>query len=395
MSNSVTKDNVSAEFEDLKRDLDKGSVLEVAAEYQKRLDEMHTLPLNIAVTGDAGAGKSSLVNAIRGVNDNDKEAAKVGEVETTMEPKEYPHPKFPNMKIWDLPGIGTPEFKAAEYLKQVNFETYDVFIIVISDRFTENAAFLAKEIERTTKKFYFIRSKIDLSIKGEKRKRNFSKEKILETIRNYCEDCIRDAGVSPQKIFLISSWKVKEYDFPHLQKTIADELPEHQKDVLTRAMHIFSENELLSKKEVMKSYIKKAAFISYVCGAVPIPGLSMACDVGILVKALSDFCRVFGLDDQSLRFLARQTGKKYEELRSAIKKTPLVNAINRDLVFSLLTKSSLWTGISLIENYFYFIPVIGSVFGGVSSFIVTYIFLNSFLDDAVEDAQNVLAKILK
>ncbi|XP_013922755.1 PREDICTED: interferon-inducible GTPase 5-like [Thamnophis sirtalis] len=395
MGNNVTKANVSAEFEDLKRDLNQGSVPEVADKYKKCLNEMHDLPLNIAVTGDSGAGKSSFVNAIRGVTDDDDEAAEVGVVETTMQPKGYPHPKFPNMKIWDLPGIGTPQFKAAEYLKQVNFETYDVFIIVTSDRFTENAALLAKEIGRTTKKFYFIRSKIDLSIEGEKRKKNFNKEKTLETIRNYCQGCLQSPGEPPARVFLISSWKVQEYDFPLLQETIAAELPEHQKDILTLAVHIFSENELMKKKEAMKSYIKKVAWVSFTCGIVPIPGLSMACDVGILVNALRKFCRVFGLDDRSLRFLARQTGKEYEELKSAIKKTPLANTINRDLVLSFLSKSSVWATVSLVELGLDFIPAIGSVFGGVSSYAVTYNFLNSFLDNAVEDARNIQAKFLK
>ncbi|XP_032084315.1 interferon-inducible GTPase 5-like [Thamnophis elegans] len=389
----VTKLFLEREFENLKRDLEKASLPEVAAEYKKRLDKMHNQPLNIAVTGDAGAGKSSLVNAIRGVSDHDMEAAKVGVVEETMEPKEYPHPKFPNMKIWDLPGIGTPKFQAAEYLKQVNFERYDVFIIVYSERFTENNALLAKEIQKMNKKFYCVRTKIDHSIESEKRNPNFNMEETLETIRNYCEDRIRDTGGPPAKTFLISSWKVKEYDFPLLQETIATELPEHQKDVLTRAMHIFSEKELMMKKKLMKSYIEKVTLVSCYCGTVPVPGLPMVTDIAILQHTLRLLCRAFGFDDRSLHFLEVQTGKRFEELKSAITKTPLANEIDMCLVISRLTKSSLWVSLSALEVILDFIPVVGSLFDGASSPYLTYHFLNKFLNEAVEDAQNVLEMI--
>ncbi|XP_015686413.1 interferon-inducible GTPase 5-like [Protobothrops mucrosquamatus] len=395
MGNTITKDIVRRKFEDLKRDLDEGSIPEVAAEYKKSLNEMQCLPLNIAVTGCSGSGKSSFVNAIRGVSDNDDTAAKIGTVEGTMEPKAYAHPSFPNIKLWDLPGIGTPKFQATKYLKTVQFEKYDFFIIVISSRFTENDAMLAKEIQRMGKKFYFVCSKIDASIEGEKRKGNFNMEKALENIRNYCKDNLKSLGEPSARVFLISSWEVHMYDFPLLKETMAAELPDHKKNILTLAVHIFSENQLMKKKELMESYIKKVAWVSCVCGAVPVPGLSIACDIGILVDTLKYFCKVFGLDDQSLRFLAAQTGKEFEELKSAIKKTPLGRAIDAELVFSLLMRSSVWVAVSVVELALDFIPVLGSVFGGASSYIVTYHFLKNFLDDTVEDAQNVLAKFLK
>ncbi|XP_070620868.1 interferon-inducible GTPase 5-like isoform X2 [Erythrolamprus reginae] len=393
MGNLPGKDDVMREFEDLKSDLNGGNVPQVAVEYQKQLKEMQNLPLNIAVTGDAGVGKSSFVNAFRGISDDDEEAAKVGK--ETLEKKAYSHPSFPNVKLWDLPGIGTPKFKAAEYLEEVQFETYDVFIMVISDRFTENATKLAKEIQRMKKKFYYVRSKIDFTVSNEMRKKNFNTEDALVSIRKYCEDSLKEAAGVSSSVYLISSYEIHMYDFPRLQERIAAELPDHKKDILTLAVQIFSEKELRMKKQLMKSYIKKVALISCACGLIPVPGLSMVCDVGILIDALRCFCKVFGLDNRSLRFLALQTGKEFEELRLAVKKTPLANAIDGKLVFSLLMKSSLWVAVSLVELALDSIPVLGSLFGGVSSYVTTYYFLNSFLDDVVEDARNVRAKLLK
>ncbi|KAL7981072.1 hypothetical protein Chor_005306 [Crotalus horridus] len=395
MGNLLLKDFVRREFEDLKDDLNQGSIPKVAAEYRECLNEMQNLPLNIAVTGDGGVGKSSFVNAFRGVNDDDEEAAEVGPGKETLALKAYPHPSFPNIKIWDLPGIGTYKVKVAKYLKNVQFEKYDVFIMVISDRFSENQAMLAKEIQRMKKKFYYVCSKMDITINNERRRKNFNMEDTLTSMRKYCEESLKEAAAVSTRVFLISSREVHMYDFPLLQETMATELPDHKKDILTLSMHIFSESELMKKKELMKDYIKKIALVSCACGAMPLPGLSIACEVGILIDTLRCFCRVFGLDDRSLRFLALQTGKEFEELRSAIKKTPLLNTINAELVASLLMKSSLWVVVSLVELALDFVPVLGSLVGGASSYVVTYHFLNSFLDDAVEDAQNVRAKLLK
>lgn len=140
------------------------------------------------MTGESGSGKSTFVNAFRGLRDEDEGSAETGPVETTMEPKVYLHPKYKNVKVWDLPGIGTPNFKADEYLKLVQFERYDFFIIIASDRFRECHTQLAKEIMRMGKKFYFVRSKIDSNINAEKKKKSFDQKKALDTIRGDCEN---------------------------------------------------------------------------------------------------------------------------------------------------------------------------------------------------------------
>uniref|UniRef100_A0A8C5SBF3 IRG-type G domain-containing protein n=1 Tax=Laticauda laticaudata TaxID=8630 RepID=A0A8C5SBF3_LATLA len=389
MGNIFLKDDVRIEFEDLKSDLNEGNIPEVAAEYRGYLNEMQNLPLNIAVVGKAGAGKSSFINAFWGIDeDENDEAAKVWMVEESKVPKAYPHPSSPNITIWELPEIRERNSKAAEYFQKVQFERYDVFIMVVTDRFTENDAFLAKEIQRMRKKFYYVRSKMDISIESERRKWNFSMEKTLETIRNYCEDNLKESAKLPARVFLVSNLHAHMYDFPLLREKMAAELPDYKKHVFTLAVQVFSEDNLMDKKIKMESYIKYLAFVSCVCGAVPVVGLSLVCDIGIVMVALKCFWKVLAIDQSSLRFLALQTGKGFKELRSKIKKRQLVKTISAQLVLSLLMKSVLWVR-PLSVKY------LGMVFGGVSSFVVMSYFLNKFLDNAVEDAQKVRAKLLK
>ncbi|XP_058051570.1 interferon-gamma-inducible GTPase 10-like isoform X2 [Ahaetulla prasina] len=409
MGNIFPKDDVRREFEDLKSDLNRGKIPEAAAEYRGYVNEMQNLPLNIAVVGKAGAGKSSFINAVWGINDDDDEAAEVWTVEETKVPKAHPHPSFPNITIWELPEIRERNSKAAEYFEKVQFERYDVFIMLVTDRFTENDAFLAKEIQRMRKKFYYVRSKIDLSIEGERRKRNFNMEKTLETIRNYCEDNLKESSELPERVFLVSNLHVHMYEFPLLREKMAAELPDYKKHILTLAGQFFSENNLMDKKIKMKSYIERFAKLSWVCGAAIVWPLSLACDIGILIVAWEWFWKVFGLDKSSLHFLALQTGKGFKELKSGNRERPLVSTVHAQLVFFLLLKSAFWVmlpsvkylGISLAETVSVmklvldYMPGIGSVFDGVSSYAFMHYFLNRFLDNAVEDAQNVREKLLK
>ena len=151
------------------------------------MEDINNIPLNIAVTGESGAGKSTFLNAFMGIDCKDERAAPTGEVETTMKPEPYPQPRHQNVTLWDLPGVGTTKFPADEYLRHVEFEKFDFFIIVSADRFSENDAKLAKEIKNMGKKFYFVRSKIDNSLEdAERSQREFEKEKTLQVIRNDC-----------------------------------------------------------------------------------------------------------------------------------------------------------------------------------------------------------------
>ncbi|XP_034015744.1 interferon-inducible GTPase 1-like [Thalassophryne amazonica] len=139
------------------------------------------IPLNIGVTGETGAGKSTFINAFRGLKNTDEGAAPVDCTETTMEVQQYPHPNYPNVILWDMPGLGSMTFQANEYLKKVNFEIFDFFVIISADRFREHDMKLALEIQKMNKKFYFVRSKIDHSLRDARDdEKDFNKQRTSE-----------------------------------------------------------------------------------------------------------------------------------------------------------------------------------------------------------------------
>ncbi|XP_006003867.1 interferon-inducible GTPase 5-like [Latimeria chalumnae] len=382
----------STEVEEMKAAFALGGWESVASKIQENLDSIENAKLSIAITGESGSGKSTFVNVMRGVDDEDEGAAKTGVTETTMEPTKYSHPKHPNVNLWDLPGIGTPNFKPDEYLQQVNFSQYDFFILIASERFKTNHAKLACEIQKMGKKFYFVRSKVDADIDAsrKRRKKAFNEEKILEEIRQNCIDCLQKEGVESPRVYLLSSFELDKFDFQDLEETLEKELPVHKKQAFLLSLPNISINILQKKKEVLKSQIWKLATISCGVAMIPIPGLSVACDVTILVKSLTRYCENFGLDEEALVKLAKRVDKPVEDLKSVIK-SPLMQEISVDVVKKLLTKAACG-GLMVVEYVFSTIPIIGGGIAGGISFSTTYYMLKSFLDELSDDAQRVLKK---
>ncbi|XP_027680645.2 interferon-inducible GTPase 5-like [Chelonia mydas] len=401
------------DVEALQAALGTGNLIEAAAKAKETLEMADKITLDIAVTGESGSGKSSFVNAIRGLGDTDEGAAATGVIETTMDPTAYPHPRYPNVRVWDLPGIDTPTFKPDTYLEQVKFSDYDFFIIISSNHFKYHDIELAQEIQKLGKKFYFVRSKVDQDLANEKKlyeegilkKRNAPAERprqqreraILDAIREKCIKGVEAAKVASPRVFLVSRWDLGKYDFPTLQKTLVDELSSHKRLALLRSLSHVSKETVEKKKEQLQTQIWLKSLPSCGVTAIPLPGLSIACDVAVLVTSLKGFCRDFGLDEKSLAALARRANKPIAELKAIIQ-SPLSEAITQDLVITLLTKCAAGA-VQYSTTLLKFIPVIGSVVGSVVSAAVplptTYFMLQNLLDDAVADALQVLEEVME
>lgn len=373
-----------------------GDLCKATEKLNEYLKEIENAPLNIAITGESGSGKSTLVNAIRGMDDEEVDSARTGVVETTRKPTPYTHPQFPNVKVWDLPGIGTPDFEAASYLQSVEFSRYDFFIILSSERFKQNDIVLAKEIKAMDKKFYFVRSKIDSDLHASKvrRKRTYNEENILNEIRNYCIQSLKDGGITEPQVFLLSCLELEKYDFLEMHNTLEKELPKHKRHIFLISLPNISLPVLEKKREALRKDIWKWSSLSCAVATVPIPGLSVACDVGILVKAMKSYRNAFGLDQQSLEMLANKFDKDINELRSEIKSPLVVQEINKELVTTLLTRGAAGA-LMVVEYAASNIPVLGSMAAGGISFGTTYWMLSGFLKEIAEDAVRVVTKALE
>ncbi|XP_043560283.1 interferon-inducible GTPase 5-like [Chiloscyllium plagiosum] len=394
LENETVESSNSSFFTDeelakLKSDYDTGGVEKVKTVVQQKVTELDNTELNVAVTGQSGAGKSSFINAMRGLRSVDEGAAEVGTVETTMEPTRYKHPNLPNVCFWDLPGIGSLEMPLNKYLKKMKFKKYDFVVIISACRFTENDSKLAKEIKRLGKNFYFVRSKIDNDLDSKRKGGGqFNEEEQLEKIRNDCVSKLQRTGIPSPSVFLISNFDLNLYDFSLLNKALEGDLTNIMKNMYILALPNLNSEIVEKKRKELRKRIWMLAILSGVIGVVP--DVSLGCDTGIVIGGIVHFRQCLGLDDSSLQSLAKRAGKPVEDLKAVVT-TPLVGGEITPDVINRLAWGAAAVTISAIELTVCFIPVIGSIFGVGSSFLMTYKLLSAALDDLTESAQKVVA----
>ncbi|XP_072913778.1 interferon-inducible GTPase 5-like [Hemitrygon akajei] len=377
------------ELSRLKSDFETGGVKNVQPLIEKKVTDLDKTELNIAVTGESGTGKSTFINTMRGLQSDDPGAAEVGTTETTMEPAGYSHPTLPNVRYWDLPGMGTKQFPAAKYLTEMKFKRYDFFIIITAVRFRENDVKLAKEIKRLGKKFYFVHSKIDADLYSmKKEKKVINEEEELEKIHSDCVRTLKDSGFPDPVVFLISSLEPDRFDFIRLNEELEGDLNNVKKRIFVLALPNLSVEIVQRKCAILKKHIWMFATLSGGLGAVPVPGFSLACDIGILIGAIVHFGKCLGLDDASLQRLAKRAGKPVEELKATVK-APLLGEITPDVIVRLGWGAAVVT-VSALEFALDFVPVIGTIFGASSSFLMTYKILSAALKDLTENAETVV-----
>ncbi|XP_072298963.1 interferon-gamma-inducible GTPase 10-like [Eucyclogobius newberryi] len=364
--------------EEMKNALQNNNLAAAAKLAKEHLENLDKVPLTIAVTGETGSGKSTFVNALRGLKNSD--------VETTMEPTEYLHPDYPNVKIWDLPGIGTTNFTADKYLETVAFKKFDFFIIVSDTRFRENDAKLAQKIQNLKKKFYFVRSKIDHNIIDEKRdKKEFNEEETLKLIRDDCIDGLEQLEIKSPKVFLVSGKDRNLFDFDALWKLLEKELPEHKREALLLAVTNISLDVINRKKEALNDKIQLYALASAMGAAVPIPGISITVDLAIIMKFVVECQKSLGLSAESLQSLSEATGVSMEELMAEIK-SPLTGVkITTELVIGVLRGCISVGGLMAAEERARLGPIIGTLVPMSLSAFSTYLALRYLLKSLWEE----------
>ncbi|XP_008681961.2 T-cell-specific guanine nucleotide triphosphate-binding protein 2-like [Ursus maritimus] len=366
--------------------LKEANLKDVADIIEESLMAAENAPLDVAVIGESGTGKSSFINALRGVSYEEEGFAGVGVVETTMKKTPYQHPKYLNVTFWDLPGTGTPNFHPREYLEMVEFATYDFFIIISSSRFTLNDAFLAQNIKEIGKKFYFVRTKVDNDLYNEEKSKptSFKRERVLQQIRDNCLANLSHIGVPEPCIFLVSNFDLDDFDFPILEETLLKELPVHKRYTFVLLLPNLSDASIEMKRAFLKEKIWLDALKSSALSFIPFMACFDGFDLPQQEKCLNLYRSHFGLDENSVKETAKKLGMSVEEIKS----------FTKSLNFWLLVKDD-----SIIARAMNCVECYCSVNGGLPStlfqFLKIYILHLKFINTVADDAKILLHKTLE
>ncbi|RPB06803.1 hypothetical protein P167DRAFT_478363, partial [Morchella conica CCBAS932] len=182
--------------------------------------------LHVAITGCSGCGKSSLINALRGLkNSNSPKGgiAKTGTSETTTEIKRYndPDPSRQWLAWYDVPGAGTVNFRNWQYFNDQGLYIFNAIIVIAGDRFTQTDVELLFHCLRFDIPAFVVRSKSDQHIgnlmeddDGDSDDEDDSEEKerdrLLEAFERYIADTrnnfralLHQVGLPQQKVYIV------------------------------------------------------------------------------------------------------------------------------------------------------------------------------------------------
>ncbi|XP_039081413.1 T-cell-specific guanine nucleotide triphosphate-binding protein 2-like [Hyaena hyaena] len=363
--------------------LKEGDLQRAVSAINDALRDIDNAPLSIAVTGESGTGKSTFINALRGLGHEDELAASTGELETTLERTPYSHPKFPNVTLWDLPGMGTTTFQPRKYLEEMKFGEYDFFIIISATRFKLYDAQLATAIRKMKKNFYFIRTKVDSDLHSLKLSKptTFNEHEILQRIRNDCVTQLQRANVNDAQVFLISSFELSSYDFQNLETTLLRELPAHKRHIFMKCLPNVTEAAIDQKRDSLKQKVWLEALKAGTSATIPLMGLISNNDVEKLEETLTLYRSYFGLDDTSLETMAKDLNVSVEKLKA--------NLISPHLL-SVEKDESL--GKKLLGYVEKFCSISGGLIATGVYFRKIFYLQNYFLETVVSDAKRLLKK---
>ena len=266
------------------------------------IQEKEATYTRIAVVGQPGAGKSSLINNLIG-----KKVAETGQVtDVTRKATEY---KFNFLTIVDLPGYGTQLFSFEKWKTEFEPQKYDVLIYVFSGKLLEedNKLFTSIKLwnEKIRRPLFLVRNHCtDTETEEDK---NRVKRDVLEKLdydkplNVYFIDCGRNkTGIKDLKK------DVEDPTFINLWKSrILAKFEEAKKSYLSNS-HYWACDDI--------DTYKKMASLN---GINPFFGADIAVDVGIYLKMFKDIRERYGIDDDDFRlYYALPVAKKLAELLS-------------------------------------------------------------------------------
>jgi len=176
---------------------------------------------NIAFCGQVNTGKSSMINALRGIsNENDPGYAKASEFERTRVMKPYKYPpnhRFSHVVLHDCPGFGTADVQADTFFEHNNLEAFDCILLFVESAIRKEDIIFAKKAQNQGVPFKFVCSKSDQLLReycDDNNKIDYAQKDdfIKKRLESITIEVARmgEKVIARQQIFIVSSKVMKE-----------------------------------------------------------------------------------------------------------------------------------------------------------------------------------------
>lgn len=360
----------------------KDLINEFAEACRRKINDFDKVEVRCGLIGPSGSGKSSLINAIAG-----ERIAAVGVVETTTEPQEFSHK---GIIFTDLPGCGTQSWPKDSYIEKLQLLTFDCFLLITAHRFTENDAFLYRELSSRGKPCFVIRNMFDRAVDDGTHDNNHSEADTREIISADIRKNL--APSSPDRIYLTSARRPTRYDLGALLEDISAALSGLKRDRFVADMAAYSEDALKKKRKVATERIPLYAGLAAANGLNPIPGLDIAADIGVLVNLGNEVAHIYGLTSNQFEYIKRLLGPKAALGLLAKIAQFAAKYLAKEGIILLLKNIATRTTAKQVAKW---VPFIGPLISAGIGWQATFMLGEQLVDEAEHLAREILAGIIK
>jgi len=365
---------MSTDVEDLIHDF--------AEKCRKKITEFEKTEVRCGLIGPSGSGKSSLINAIAG-----EKIAAVGVVETTNEPQSFTHK---GITFTDLPGCGTQKWPKDSYIRSLDLNKYDCFLLITAHRFYENDAYLYRELTAMGKPCFVIRNMVDRAIADGKHDNDHTEEKTKKLIT---EDIQKQLAPNhPNRVYLTSARKPTKYDLKTLLNDMSETLDGLKRMRFIADMAAYGDEALKKKRKVATDRIPLYAGLSAANGLNPIPGLDVAADITVLLKLGHEVAHIYGLTNEQFEYIKRLLGPK--AIPSLLAKIAQFAAkyLAKEGVLLLLKQIATRATAKQVSKW---VPFVGPLIAAGIGWQATFMLGEQLVDEAEHLAKDILDGIIK
>lgn len=340
------------------------SIHDAVEDVRRQLDDEKRATVSVALFGQPGAGKSSLINKIVG-----QKVADVG-VETDKTVKEASY-EAKGLRFVDLPGYGTMNFPKESYFQRFDIQKFDLFLCVTSGKLYQADTEFFQELAKRGKVCIYVVNKHD-----ELWEDGIS---IEELERRKIDDIGKHVGRSVKIIFTSCR---KDTGLDELNTEIQNSLDGAKRERWARGAKAYSDRFLQEKKAACERHVALAAKLAALNGINPVPGLDVGVDLSILINLFKEIRDDYGLNDKSLLNLKESSIPVVGKLASNV-----IQYAAKEGVVALLKKFAGRQAVKAVTKY---IPFVGQAVAATLGYAITSNVGASYLDDCHKLAEEIL-----